>query len=164
MKLFSAVKEKKLAKAQLRCIEKFAVPGDSDRILDINDGSEDIPVMLSGGRKKFYSINISPEEEAASFEQLSFSGRGRAEELPYNDNMFDLVCSAGTLDLWEDRDKALREILRVLAEGGSFVMTAEISEEEARELRRDAREAGFKQVAVKVIEKDRAYCLISEKE
>ena len=34
MKLFSAVKEKKLAKAQLRCIEKFAVPGDSDRILD----------------------------------------------------------------------------------------------------------------------------------
>jgi len=45
---------------------------------------------------------------------------GNIEELPFDDRAFDLVLSNGVLNLVPDKDRAFREIARVLRPGGRF--------------------------------------------
>ncbi|MCH9816565.1 MAG: methyltransferase domain-containing protein [Actinomycetia bacterium] len=61
---------------------------------------------------------------------LGFDIDGRtadAEQLPYPDNTFDLVCGHAVLHHIPDLDQAFREILRVLRPGGRFVFAGEPS-------------------------------------
>ena len=46
-------------------------------------------------------------------------------EMPYSDNMFDMVTAFETDYFWDDIPGALGEILRVLTPGGSFVIVDE---------------------------------------
>lgn len=46
--------------------------------------------------------------------------QGSAEELPYPDASFDCVTCLGSIERFLDREKALREIARVLRPGGRF--------------------------------------------
>lgn len=44
--------------------------------------------------------------------------QGEAENLPFEENTFDLVISRGSIDFWENRPKGLEEAYRVLKPGG----------------------------------------------
>lgn len=44
--------------------------------------------------------------------------QGEAENLPFEENTFDLVISRGSIDFWENRSKGLEEAYRVLKTGG----------------------------------------------
>lgn len=48
---------------------------------------------------------------------------GKAEVIPFNDNMFDAVFSNGSLHEWPDPMKAFNEIHRVLKKGGKFFIS-----------------------------------------
>ena len=48
---------------------------------------------------------------------------GKAEEIPFNDNIFDAVFSNGSLHEWPDPMKAFNEIYRVLKIGGKFFVS-----------------------------------------
>ena len=55
--------------------------------------------------------------------KLGFDGRsvikcGNVEEMPFEDNEFDLIISRGSVQFWENQEKAFREILRVMKTGG----------------------------------------------
>ena len=48
---------------------------------------------------------------------------GKAEVIPFNDNIFDAVFSNGSLHEWPDPMKAFNEIYRVLKRGGRFFIS-----------------------------------------
>ena len=48
---------------------------------------------------------------------------GKAEVIPFSDNMFDAVFSNGSLHEWPDPMKAFNEIYRVLKRGGKFFIS-----------------------------------------
>jgi ubiquinone/menaquinone biosynthesis C-methylase UbiE len=54
---------------------------------------------------------------------------GRASELPFNDEMFDLVTAVETHFWWPDISAGLRDIRRVLKPGGTVIIIAEVYRE-----------------------------------
>ncbi len=75
--------------------------------LDISEG------MLSVGRKKVEKLNLSDKIEMVL---------GDSEQLPFNDNSFDAITVAFGVRNFENLNKGLSEILRVLRSGGTFVV------------------------------------------
>jgi ubiquinone/menaquinone biosynthesis C-methylase UbiE len=53
---------------------------------------------------------------------------GNAESLPFADSSFDVVFTAGGINFFNDRAKAIREMIRV-AKPGSLLMIADETEE-----------------------------------
>lgn len=49
--------------------------------------------------------------------------QGKAEVIPFSDNMFDAVFTNGSLHEWPDPIKAFNEIYRVLKRGGKFFIS-----------------------------------------
>lgn len=101
----------------------------SDKMLDIGFGNG---YLLKRADKKFgadmYGIDISPDmcvnaqkrnRRAAKQNRLHLSV-GDCCALEYAENTFDAVTSVNTVYFWEDTEKALREIKRVLKPGKSF--------------------------------------------
>jgi len=50
----------------------------------------------------------------------------RAEKIPFYDRYFDVVCSFNSLDHVDDLDLTVREIIRVIASGGLFLLLTQI--------------------------------------
>ncbi len=47
---------------------------------------------------------------------------GPIEQIPYEKTWFDSVCTVNTVYFWQDVNKALEEVFRVLKQGGRFVL------------------------------------------
>ncbi len=88
-------------------------------------------LMLGGLIAQGHITDLSPkmvEVALRTGESLDLDVQGRtadAEELPYDDNSFDLVCGHAVLHHIPDLDLAMREVLRVLKPGGRFVFAGE---------------------------------------
>ncbi|MFZ9503641.1 MAG: bifunctional demethylmenaquinone methyltransferase/2-methoxy-6-polyprenyl-1,4-benzoquinol methylase UbiE [Cyclobacteriaceae bacterium] len=80
--------------------------------VDISEG------MLEAGRKKIARLRL---------DKRIFLQTGDSENLPFDDNTFDASIVAFGVRNFEDLDKGLREIHRVIRPGGHFVIL-EISE------------------------------------
>lgn len=50
-----------------------------------------------------------------------------AENIPFNDNYFDVVCSFNSLDHVDDLDKVISEIKRILKPGGIFLLITDVN-------------------------------------
>lgn len=83
---------------------------------------------------KVYGIDFSEESVAASKRiNASWIEMGRVEihhasvsQLPFPDGVFDLITAVETHFWWPNLDEALREVLRVLRPGGTFLVIAEV--------------------------------------
>ncbi|WP_424494928.1 bifunctional demethylmenaquinone methyltransferase/2-methoxy-6-polyprenyl-1,4-benzoquinol methylase UbiE [Salinimicrobium sp. GXAS 041] len=75
--------------------------------LDLSEG------MLAVGRKKIAEKNLSAKIQMV---------QGDSEDLPFEDNSFDAITVAFGVRNFEDLEKGLQEILRVLKPGGVFVI------------------------------------------
>ena len=57
----------------------------------------------------------------------AFFEEGSAENLPFDDQRFDLVVSTTSFDHWEDQGRGIEECARVLRNGGHFVCVDQFS-------------------------------------
>jgi ubiquinone/menaquinone biosynthesis C-methylase UbiE len=106
-----------------------------DTILDVGCGGgvtvARLAAMVPEG--KVYGIDHSEESVAASCKENKVRiAQGQVEiilgsvsHLPFPDQMFDLVSAVETHYFWPDLDADVREILRVLKPGGTFILIAE---------------------------------------
>ena len=58
------------------------------------------------------------------------------EELPFSDSSFDKIVTVESFYFWPDPEENLKEVYRVLAEDGTFLLVADIYQKEglAREV------------------------------
>lgn len=90
------------------------------RILDVGCGRGDF--LRSVYAKTKYTYGIDPDKWALKRNPIIRNKYiGFAEELPFEDNFFDLVVSAWVLEHLDDPQKAFQEIFRVLKPGGKFI-------------------------------------------
>jgi ubiquinone/menaquinone biosynthesis C-methylase UbiE len=112
------------------CIEQHYL------ILDVGCGGGRTLSKLAEGatQGKVYGIDYSEESVAASkrtnarwidMERVEVR-HGSVSQLPFRDEMFDLVTAVETHFWWPDLPRDIREIFRVLKPGGRLIVIAEI--------------------------------------
>ena len=107
-----------------------------DTILDVGCGGGRTVAQLADIAKqgKVYGIDHSGESVAASKKYVTqYITLGRVEilhgsvsQLPFPNNMFDLVTAVETHFWWTNLPGGMREIFRVLKPGGTLIFIAEI--------------------------------------
>lgn len=119
---FAPVVENVIARGRLQ-------PGQ--HVLDLGTGTAAVataaaPLVIPGGRVT--AVDISPEMLTLARRQVAASGRtnaevreGRAEAIPAEDGVFDVVLASLSLMYVIDRGTAARELRRVLRPGGRLV-------------------------------------------
>ncbi len=111
---------------QMLTIEK------TDKILEIGFGTGKLIAAMAdlASEGKITGIDFSATmlQQATRFNRQHVES-GRVEllqkeccELPFEDNSFDKLCAINTLYFWEDPEKYLREMLRVLKPQGKIVI------------------------------------------
>jgi ubiquinone/menaquinone biosynthesis C-methylase UbiE len=106
-----------------------------DTILDVGCGGGRTVARLAAmaAEGKTYGIDYSEESVATSRRsnrQSIAAGHveilsGSASRVPFPDQMFDLVTAVETHYYWPDLNADMREVLRVLKPGGTFIIIAE---------------------------------------
>jgi ubiquinone/menaquinone biosynthesis C-methylase UbiE len=109
-----------------------AAPQAGERILDVGCGTGIVARLAAahgGANGEITGIDISPHMLEVARTMAKREGaavrwhEGRAEELPFQDGSFDLVLSQFALMFFADREAALREMRRVLANGGRTLLS-----------------------------------------
>lgn len=102
-----------------------------ESVLDIATGTGDLAISLAKtGAKEIVGLDLSEGMLAVGrkkIEEEKLSGRiemiqGDSEALPFDDNRFDAITVAFGVRNFENLEKGLSEILRVLKPGGKFVI------------------------------------------
>ncbi|ABC33503.1 SAM-dependent methyltransferase [Hahella chejuensis KCTC 2396] len=106
--------------------------GPSDRVLEIGFGSgklihEMAHITTNGGVAGIDTSATRVSQVTRHNRKLISSGRvtlvnASVESIPFDDAAFTKVCSANTLDWWPDPEENIREIYRVLTNGGSVAL------------------------------------------
>lgn len=98
------------------------------RVLDVGSGNGYVLSKYAAEGAETYGIDITSagiDLCSKRFEYLGLKGDFRvadAQELPFNDNTFDCVCSMGVLHHVPNTQKAVDEIFRVLKPGGRLIV------------------------------------------
>lgn len=106
-------------------------PEQPRRILDVATGTGDLAIKaLELNPEKVVGVDIAEEMLARGRHKIRVLGiedritlqRGDAEKLPFSDSQFDAALVGFGVRNFEDLDRGLREILRVLAPGGRLIV------------------------------------------
>jgi ubiquinone/menaquinone biosynthesis C-methylase UbiE len=102
--------------------------GDNLYLLDLACGTGRAlryAATRTNGHGEFYGVDISPkmieqaQAKSQSYGNLHFY-KSRVEELPFDDNFFDVIISSNALHHFSDPERALREANRVLKPNGKL--------------------------------------------
>lgn len=102
-----------------------------DAVLDIATGTGDLAInLVRTGATKIVGLDLSDGMLAVGRKKISEKGlseqiemiQGDSEALPFEDNSFDAITVAFGVRNFEDLEKGLSEIQRVLKPGGIFVI------------------------------------------
>lgn len=98
-----------------------------DKILEIGYGSGIFMPSLAEVCNTLHGIDVHqyPGEVSSVLLKQGIASTlvsGSASEMPYDDDMFDLVISVSTFEFIEDKRNACREITRVLKKEGQFIV------------------------------------------
>ena len=112
-------------------------------------GIDPVPRMIE--------IAIERTENHAARERIEYHV-GAAEDLPIDDDVADYVLAFDTIDHWQDVEKGLAEVRRVINAGGRFAIIKDQgvfdASEATKALTRKLEEAGFVIKTMKQISKD----------
>ena len=106
------------------------VQGECLRVLDVGCGTGYTTEGLLGheGVVEVVGLDMNSVQLGRASKKLhrknnrvSFS-RGDAENLPFGDNLFDVVVSIGAIEYFPDPDRAIFEMARVVKQGGLVVV------------------------------------------
>ncbi|TDQ30700.1 bifunctional demethylmenaquinone methyltransferase/2-methoxy-6-polyprenyl-1,4-benzoquinol methylase UbiE [Zeaxanthinibacter enoshimensis] len=112
-------------------VVKLVAAAKPDTILDIATGTGDLAIqMASTGAKRIVGLDISPgmlevgkkKVSSRSLNETVEMVVGDSEDLPFEADSFDAVTVAFGVRNFEDLEKGLSEIYRVLKPGGTFVV------------------------------------------
>jgi ubiquinone/menaquinone biosynthesis C-methylase UbiE len=113
---------------------EFARPEEADEALDVATGTGHTAIAVSHYVRKAIGIDIAPKmlEQArrlAADQQRTNCDfiEGSAEKLPLADGIFTLVTSRHAPHHFRNVDRFLQEVRRVMAPGGRFVMSDQIT-------------------------------------
>ncbi|GAB2670255.1 hypothetical protein GCM10027271_33060 [Saccharopolyspora gloriosae] len=130
--------------ASRRTVERMAAKVEitpETRILDIGAGYGGAARYLAKTYGcKVACLNLSEVENARNVEFNRAAGLdhlievkdGSFEDIPFQDNAFDVVWSQDAILHSGDRERVLEEVTRVLSKGGSFVFTDPMAADNAR--------------------------------
>lgn len=160
--------------------------GDGMRVLDVGCGGGGMARAL---RQRFPGMRVDgvdvSEESVATARKVAGAGGefrvGAAEALPAADGAYDAAIAIESVYFWPDLGKGLREMQRVVREGGFAAAAVECSDPEkariwtelvgggmrvrsAEELAEAFREAGFAGVEAKTDAKSGLVCVVGRKE
>ena len=120
------------------------------KLVDLQDGWTMLDVGCGGGftirrllkrskDAKVYGIDISEESVAKAkkvnaevLDKQVFVTLGSAEKLPYEDEKFDLVTAVETVYFWPHLPDCLKEVRRVLKQGGKFAILVEVVDSDSK--------------------------------
>ena len=116
----------RINRPQYKAVEGFFNKENNGRVLDIGFGNGYLLKRLS---KRFvaeyYGVEISKDMlKTAGKKCKKLSDNlilGSAQELPFENNYFDLIYSVNTVYFWTDLEKGLSEIFSKLKAGGRFI-------------------------------------------
>jgi ubiquinone/menaquinone biosynthesis C-methylase UbiE len=114
-----------------------------DRILDIGCGTGDLLSLCATREPGAILVGIDPDEDALELASHKIPGtihaaelhQGSAQDLPFEDDAFDIVCATRLLASFPARPRAeaLRECWRVLRPGGRLLVADWLEEPEGLE-------------------------------
>lgn len=120
------------------------------KLVNVQDGWTMLDVGCGGGftirrllkrskEAQVYGIDISEESvtkarqvNAEVLDKQVYVTQGSAEQLPYNDEMFDLVTAVETVYFWPNLPDCLQEVRRVLKSGGKFAIMVEVVDSDSK--------------------------------
>jgi len=115
-----------LRRIQWQLIERFLKPGKGEKILDVASGNGFYSEKMAKRGANVTGIDMDPVriEHANTFHNANgvVYDLGNAEDLPYPDASFDKVVSVCALEHFNDPQKAVSEMGRVLKPGGTLVL------------------------------------------
>jgi SAM-dependent methyltransferase len=127
-RLYSAAEESFMADVYRAVAEEVTTEARSGELLELGAGTGLLAVEL-GARARDLQVTLvgeSPDYVHAAESRIHSVGLGRQVkvaladdgEIPFLDGTYDYILSLGTLHEWEEPDKMLREIHRLLKPGG----------------------------------------------
>ena len=114
-----------------RKVVRLASEHQPQRIIDVATGTGDLAIALKNtGAEEIIGLDISPgmlnigaeKVKALSLDKQINMVLGDGEKLPYEDGYFDVATVAFGVRNFEDLDKGLSEIFRVLRKGGRLLV------------------------------------------
>lgn len=110
-------------KSNVAIVERAGL-GPDDRFLDIGCGPGAALEQAAATGAHVAGVDPSPSMVARAAARVPTADVrvGSAEELPFPDDHFTVVVNVASFHHWADRDKGLREVLRVLGPGGRLLV------------------------------------------
>jgi ubiquinone/menaquinone biosynthesis C-methylase UbiE len=96
-----------------RTVSKLAAIATSGRVYGVDHSKESVAVANRTNREWIEMARVEIRE-------------GSVSQLPFSEDMFDLVAAVETHFWWPDLPSDMREVLRVLKPGGKLIVIAEI--------------------------------------
>ena len=117
----------KYGKKSCKNIYDFLKGKEYKKLLDIGCGTGYLISMLSKDYNAEYTgLDLSPEMINQAIEKNIKNARfieGRSDELPFEDNTFDIVTCSQSFHHYPETDKPMQEAKRVLKNGGLYILS-----------------------------------------
>ena len=117
----------KYGKISCENIFEFLKDKEYTKLLDIGCGTGYLIDMLAKVHEAEYTgVDLSPEMiKQANNKKIKNAKfvEGRSDEIPFDDNTFDIITCSQSFHHYPDTDKAMQEAKRVLKPGGLYILS-----------------------------------------